>query len=136
MKKHGAVLLAVVTFSFAAFILGLFLGRSQRREAVTVSVSKELYTLPPVTTSVPETTEAIQYPLDLNSAAAEALQSLPGIGEVLSQRIVDYREEHGPFTDTEQLMNVYGIGQQLYESIQGYITVLNEQTGFPAAPEV
>jgi len=125
MKKHGAMLLAVITFSFACFILGFFLGRSQRREEVTVSVSKELYTLPPVTTSAPETTEVIQYPLDLNSATGEELQSLPGIGEVLSQRILDYREEHGPFTATDQLMDVYGIGQQLYESIQGYITVLN-----------
>lgn len=122
MKKQ---LLVTLTLLFAAFTLGFFLGRSQRQEKVTVSVSKSLYTLPPTTESIPETTEAIQYPLDLNAVTAEELQSLPGIGEVLSQRIVDYREEHGPFTSTDQLMDVYGIGPLLYESIQGYVTVLN-----------
>lgn len=122
MKKQ---LLVTFTLLFAAFTLGFFLGRSQRQEKVTVSVSKSLYTLPPTTESVPETTESVHYPLDLNHATERELQSLPGIGEVLSQRILDYREEHGPFTSTDQLMDVYGIGQLLYESIQGYVTVLN-----------
>lgn len=124
MKKRGAMLLAAVTLLFAAFTLGLFLGRNQRREAVTVSVPKGLYTLPQVAESIPETTEAIRYPLDINTATKEELQSLPGIGEVLSQRILDYREEHGPFAAADQLTNVYGIGEMLFRSIQDYVTVL------------
>lgn len=122
MKKQ---LLAAVTLAFAAFTLGLFLGRSQRREPVTVSVARDLYTLPPATETAPAATETICFPLDLNTATGDELQSIPGIGEVLSQRIVDYREEHGPYTSTDQLMEVYGIGQLLYESIQSYVTVLN-----------
>jgi len=125
LKKHGSLILAAVTLSFAAFTLGFLLGRSGQRETVTVSVAKDLYTLPPAVTTVPEPTgEQIQYPLDLNSATKEELKTIPGIGEILSQRIIDYRTKSGPFDTVDQLMNVYGIGEMLYESIRDYITVL------------
>ena len=47
--------------------------------------------------------------LDLNSATAEELTALPGIGKVLSGRIVSYREEHGPFTSPEELLLIEGM---------------------------
>lgn len=49
-------------------------------------------------------------PVNLNTADAEALIALPGIGPALAARIISYREEHGPFTSIDQLIDVQGIG--------------------------
>ena len=46
----------------------------------------------------------------LNQATAEQLQSLPGVGPALSERIVDYRTKHGPFSSVDQLASVKGVG--------------------------
>lgn len=48
--------------------------------------------------------------IDINRASKEQLMSLPGIGAVIAERIIAYREQHGPFTQAEQLLNVKGIG--------------------------
>lgn len=61
--------------------------------------------------------------LDLNLADAQELASLPGIGEVLSGRIVAYRQEHGAFTDPAQLLEIKGITDRIYQRILPLITV-------------
>jgi competence protein ComEA len=61
--------------------------------------------------------------LDINTASAAELESLPGIGPVLAQSIVDYREAHGPFGTVEEIMEVQGIGQAVFEEIRELITV-------------
>ena len=62
-------------------------------------------------------------PLDLNTATAEELETLPGIGDVLARRIVDYRTEYGPFAEVNGLLEVSGIGDQKLEAIESLITV-------------
>jgi len=61
--------------------------------------------------------------IDINRAQPWLLVALPGIGEVLAQRIVDYRDENGPFKRIEDLLQVKGIGKGTLEKIQDYITV-------------
>ena len=60
--------------------------------------------------------------ININSADAKILQTLPGIGEALSARIIEYRTEHGPFKTNDEIMNVTGVGPKLYEKISPYIT--------------
>lgn len=72
-------------------------------------------------TDLPAATAAQQ--VDLNTADAQQLQTLPGIGPVLAERIVAYRTEHGPFARPEQLCNVRGIGEKTYARLAEYITV-------------
>ena len=57
-------------------------------------------------------------PIDINRATSDDLISLPGIGPALAQRIIDYRNEHGPFRLVEELERVSGIGPQ---TVQGLI---------------
>jgi len=61
--------------------------------------------------------------IDINRAEPWLLEALPGIGEVLAQRIADYRSENGPFRRTEDLLKVSGIGEATFEKIRDYITV-------------
>jgi competence protein ComEA len=61
--------------------------------------------------------------IDVNRAELWLLEALPGIGEVLAQRIVDYRSENGPFRTTEDLVKVSGIGSATLEQIRGFIAV-------------
>jgi competence protein ComEA len=57
-------------------------------------------------------------PLRLNQATAEDLEALPGVGPVLAERIVAYREEHGPFRTLEDLLDVPGIGESKLASLR------------------
>ena len=62
--------------------------------------------------------------IDINAASPiELAEALPGIGPVLSERIVAHREANGPFVRTDQLMGVRGIGPATYERLRPLITV-------------
>ena len=61
--------------------------------------------------------------IDINRAEVWLLEALPGIGETLAQRIVDYRQQNGPFQHTNELLKVAGIGTTTYEQIKHLITV-------------
>ena len=61
--------------------------------------------------------------IDLNRATARELIQLPGVGEVIAKRIVDFREEHGPFKRVEDLMKIKGIGEKSLEKIRPYIRI-------------
>lgn len=62
-------------------------------------------------------------PLDLNQATQEQLMALPGIGPVLAQRIVDWRNEHGPFASLDELLEVPGIGEELLAALRPLVKV-------------
>ncbi len=62
-------------------------------------------------------------PVNLNTADRAALTALPGIGEELAARILEYREEHGPFETVEEMTEVSGIGQGKLAALEGLVTV-------------
>lgn len=127
MKKQPIYLLFLAGALFAGITLGFFLGRNLTRGDVMISLPESMYTEPTQasTAASVETTgaEEVSFPLDINQADSEALQTLPGIGEVLAGRIIAYRDENGPFSSPDQLMNVEGIGEKRLEAILDYITI-------------
>ena len=76
---------------------------------------------PASATDPPPTTRAATAPFDINTADAARFQSLNGIGPVLSQRIVDYRAAHGPFSSVEDLTAVRGIGPKTLARLRPFI---------------
>lgn len=68
-------------------------------------------------------TGAAQSLVNINTAGEDILCTLPGIGSSKAQAIIRYREEHGSFTDIKDIMNVNGIGENLFKQIEDLICV-------------
>lgn len=68
-------------------------------------------------------TVSVRAAVNINSASAQQLQSLPHIGVAKAQAIVEYRNAHGPFASTADIMKVKGIGKATYEMLRYEISV-------------
>jgi len=67
--------------------------------------------------------------ININTAPLETLMQLNGVGEAYAKRIIEYRETQGSFSHIEELKNVRGIGERLFEKNKDRITVGMETTG-------
>lgn len=126
MRKRKIPALLLVTIAFFAFTLGFFLGRMQDANSVNVSVPYALLTSPTQEEQADETTEEtplVSFPISINQADKEEFMALPGIGDVLAERILAYRRENGDFQSPEELLNVEGIGKKRLEEIIDFITI-------------
>lgn len=61
--------------------------------------------------------------VNINTCSADELKKLPGIGSSLADSVISYREENGPFLHPEDIMNVPGIGEGIYEQVKNHITI-------------
>ena len=127
MKKATYVLLGL-SGVFLAFVIGIFIGRNSVSGVLIIPeqpAAQEQHTLEDAqsTDSAQAETSKEGGKVNINTASVSLLQTLPNIGEVLAQRIVDYRNENGSFTAIEDLMLVEGIGEGRLEQIREYITV-------------
>lgn len=77
----------------------------------------------PITKSASTSTEPQPGLLDLNTATLEQLDKLPGIGESKAKAILDYRLKKGRYKRVEELMDVKGIGEKMFEKLKGLVFV-------------
>ena len=156
MKNKGiSWLIYCIMAVLCAFSLGWVLGSGGTHETVTVQVSSQPQetkeTPAPLETQTPEAPQETQEeappeleeaeqqtplsapteeaPLNLNTATQAELELLPGIGPVLAQAILDYRDSFGGFSTKEQLKEVSGIGEKRYAAVEALITVEVEDEG-------
>ena len=116
MKKPSVRFLAAAAAVLLVFLIFFGLGRDKNKPPITVSLlHRESMGQEG---SAPETGK-----LNINTATAEQLQCLTGIGPVLAQRILDYRRENGEFQTVSELTMVKGIGLSLLDQIMDDITV-------------
>jgi competence protein ComEA len=106
-----------------------------RINLVIILQDGDFYYIPAVEETIPETAanspdnlqttdgNSIQYPLNLNLANQEELESLPGIGPSKASDIISYRDAHGPFESVDDLVNITGIGQNTVDSLRDYLIV-------------
>jgi len=114
-QKIGEWVLLGLTGLFLCLLLGLYLHDRKAAEAPAVVETER---------SVPvEEIRPDPSPLDLNTASEEQLTTLPGIGEELARRIVEYRGTKGPFESVEELTEVSGIGPGKLAALEGLVTV-------------
>jgi competence protein ComEA len=78
---------------------------------------------PPSDPSLPSPSSQEGGKVNINTATAEELDTLPGIGPAIAQRIIDYRTASGPFQSIEDIKNVRGIGDATFEKLKDKITV-------------
>lgn len=115
----------LLTLVFLLCTIGYFLLQNQNRELSYVVAERQ-----PESTSLPAEETKDSAPgllegerINLNTASAEDLMRLPGIGKTRAADIVAYRQAKGPFSRLEDIMEVSGIGQKTYEKLAPYICV-------------
>ena len=113
-----------VLLTICVFVFGYFTGRMSGDLEMRVTTSSESPVLEiiSVETEEPES----DGPVNLNTAQKADLETLPGIGPELAERILLYRSQVGRFVAVEQLMDVDGIGEKRLEQIRDLITVGGE----------
>ena len=114
-EKGGSTyfFLALVTLAFFAAALCLTSGADRAgREDYTVQTER----------STEEEVAPMRVLVNINTATAEELETVTGIGPVLAQAILDYRAEHGDFRSIDELLNVRGIGSAKLDAMRDEIT--------------
>lgn len=128
LKRLAAFVIPELALLACGVMLGIFLMQTRTAGTISVQHAEPEEAIESTQTVAEELADAATDDrLDLNTATAAELQELPGIGEVIAQRIIDYRDLCGHFLDPEQLMEVDGIGEAKYEKIRDLVTVRNTE---------
>ena len=110
--------IVALTLVFVLLMLGIFFRSVISGEGGSYTVRGGLFASEQAAEEIP-----VSWQVDINTATEAELRQLPGVGEVLAERIEAYREEHGFFTSAEELLNVEGIGESKLEDMREMIVI-------------
>lgn len=126
--KAAVIITGFLLCAVCSFIFGFYISNNSEMKksgVYTISVEHTSYSdsLPAYTAEPSKDGQASELMININTATAEELEELNGIGEKLAARIIAYREEIGGFKYTYEIMDVSGIGDVLYDKIKNNIYV-------------
>ena len=128
----------IIHYQLVLLVLVLMFSGCARRSRATISSTEKSGVLPAPTTQPnandrqtpvrPEPNSALASQQDstrinINTASAAELEKLPGVGRVLAERIIEHREQYGPFRRPEHLIIVRGISDRRFRALRELITV-------------
>ena len=121
IKNIGKYVLVAAIFLFVGLMLGVFWGRNTDGEAITLTQTylSEIDGPAPTRAYHNESYGRV----NINTATEKELTSIPGVGNVTAQRIVEYRKTHGKYYAVTDLLNIKGISESTLNKIMPYITV-------------
>ena len=117
MTKQQWILVGI-TGVFLCLLVGIFVGRNLTDSYIPLDKAVESGSQ-----NTSENAQTADGRIDLNTASLQQLQMLPGVGETIAQRILDYRTAHNGFTAIAELMEVEGIGEKKFTQIQPYVKI-------------
>jgi competence protein ComEA len=101
--------------------------RQHQQMAASAFLQQKADVVPPATTPTPNVAalkqRAISNKININSASAKELESLPRVGPVMAQRILSFRKDHGPFRSVDELSQIKGLGEKTLARIRDRITI-------------
>src|SRR5207253_7590480 len=106
-------------------------GKKTMRKSLPIFITAFIIATMSVAAMAADTTSATSAPagvVNINTADVAQLSLLPRIGAKVAQRIVDYRQQHGAFKKTSDLMQVKGIGDKTFQNLSSYLTVDGKTT--------
>lgn len=119
MKKASALIALIIS---VILLVGLICFYLYRNSTGTPLLIQRLPSAASTLTDSHETMPTTDGLLNINTADLAQLSALPGIGQVLAQRIIDYRHTNGDFRSPADLLNIPGIGEKKLEAILDLIT--------------
>ncbi|GEM_PF-603404 len=111
--RKSAFFAALLLFFLTLGHYGISILKRAHDESASVSAVDEITPAP----------GSLSGPVDINTAGADELQSVKGIGSVKAAAIIKFRTQNGPFTDIAQIKKVKGIGPATFEKIREQITI-------------
>jgi len=120
--KKAKLAIIIVLLLFICTVIGVLIGRHSVQNNISISYEYDAINLTSAKNEIAVVPAIEDSKININIASASQLALLPGIGDVIAKRIVDYRTENGPFSTIEDLTLVAGIGDTRLESIRDLIT--------------
>jgi len=106
-REEKIILISVLIAAILGILINVFFSYSKKIRITNIEMTNEK--------------------IDINTASSEELQKLPGIGNVIAQRILEYRQNSGAFKSADELMHIKGMTAKKYEKIKKFITASQKQ---------